>query len=83
MKLFSKYRIARDAINKELEAEAIEKARSIIQAGDLSVALVEKFIKSCPSDTEVAIYPAGGGRIVITRRSNLSPTAELPRGTEW
>jgi len=83
VKLFKRVKIARDAIQRELEAEAVDKAKKLLSTDDLTVGMVEKFLRACPYDTEIAIYPASGGSVRIYRTSNRSQEAELPRGKEW
>ena len=83
VKLFRRVKVAREAIRKELDAEALEKARKILSSDDLTAGLIEKFLRACPYDTEIAIYPASGGSIRIYRTSYRSQEAELPRGKEW
>ena len=78
MTFWQKRRIARDAIRKASEAEDVERARAIIEAGELNHDLIQKFLNALPHDVEVRIYPAGGGQITLTRQRGTTEETFRP-----
>jgi hypothetical protein len=78
MTVFQKRRIAREAIRKASEAEDVDRARKLIEAGELNQELIQKFLNSLPHDVEVRIYPAGGGQITLTRQRTVTEETFRP-----
>jgi len=70
MTFWEKRRIAREAVEKAKEQERIDETKKLIEAGELNPQMVRKFMESIPYETEVRIYPAQGGTIVITRNTS-------------
>lgn len=77
MNLFRKWRIAKEAIRAQAERDSAERAKKLIEAGELNVELIQKFIESIPFDVEVRVYPAGGGQITITRQRRSGPVDDF------
>lgn len=78
MTFFEKRRIAKEAIRKASEAEAVDRARKLIEAGELNQELIQKFLNALPHDVEVRIYPAGGGQITLTRQRTVTEETFRP-----